>query len=107
MEHHLGFLHFTQGLGQFIGVFGVLVAPKFDRDCLNIFIVVVFELLPLVSEAFEEEIENLVQKGEDNAFRVALVHEGVGCNWSVRHLDVADLIIVDDGVASISAHAWK
>lgn len=55
MQNHLGFLDFTHGFGQFIGIFRVLIFLELNRNGLNVQILIIFEFLPLVSHFFKKD----------------------------------------------------
>lgn len=94
-------------MSQFVGIFWILKSFKFYWNRFYIFIVIIFELFPFVSVAFEEQIESFIKKSKDNTLGISLIDKSISCHRSVWHLNVTYLIIVDHSVASVSAHTWK
>lgn len=107
MQNNLGLLDFSHGFSQFVRVLGVLVPFELYGDRLHGLLVVVFELSPLVPKLLEEEVQHLIEEGEDHSFGVALVDEGVGGDGFIGHLDVANLVVVHHAVPGVPGDAGE
>lgn len=107
VKYNLGFLDFAQGFCQLIGIFWVLIPLELDGDGLYILFLVVLQGLPLVAHLLEKEVEYFVQEGKDHPLWIALVYEGIRRYWLVRHLNVADLVVVDHCVPRVPSNAGE
>ena len=107
MKNYLGFLHFSQSLGQFIGVFWILVSSELSGDLLDTHVVISLELSPFLPILFEENIQNFVQKPKDNPLRISLTDKGICSHRFVGHLNMNDFIIMSDSISGILSNARK
>ena len=107
MQYYLCLFHFSQSFCQFIGIFWVLVSLELSCYFLNTFVVIIFELSPFLSVFIKEDVEYFVQEGKDNSFRVALADEGIGRNWFVGHLNMANFVLMWNSISGISANTGK
>ncbi len=103
MQDSLGLLDFLDATQDVIGLGGVLVFIEEGCDGLDGKVLISCEGSPLLADSLEECIENFVEESEDDAFGVALTDEGVGSDWLVGHLYVADLVVMDYTVAGVLA----
>jgi hypothetical protein len=107
VQNHLGVLHFSQSLGELVGVLGILVAFELHGNSLYVFALIVLEVPPLISKALEKQVKHFIEESEDHSFRVSFINEGISSYRFVGHLNVTNLVVVGHRMPCILLNAGE